>query len=355
MAPERNSQFRQIPLIPKAVLKRYKVLESFDTRFRSCARLLQALWRESQGLPIGSHEGRDGRQRRIGSLIGATPAEAGRNFLSPEVAHLVRREVTYQESGALIDQRRLYTNLLSSMPLAFNLFAPMRLNPSLAAKVLRSLIPDIDLVKVLHVWFEHSPGRGSLELTGDKSSFDVAIVYERSDGEKGLLAIEQKYSEGGSEGAQDELGPRYDELAVASELYRSPASAVLRTPALQQLFREHLLAFAALYRGDYAEAQFILVAPRHNHLIQQGAGLYAAHLLEPGPGQVPFINLELEQVIEALGWAGELDYAYALHDRYCNWWKLDAVIEEALRSKASQWTVTTPPINRPVGLIAEAA
>ena len=48
MAPERNSQFRQLPLIPKAVLKRHKVFETFDTRFRSCARLLQALWRESQ-------------------------------------------------------------------------------------------------------------------------------------------------------------------------------------------------------------------------------------------------------------------------------------------------------------------
>ena len=355
MAPERNSQFCQLPLIPKAILKRHRVLETFDTRFRSCARLLQALWRESQGLTIGTHEGRDGRQRRIGSLIGSTAADAGRNFLSSSVAHLVRREMAYQESGALIDQRRLYGNLLSSMPLAFNLFAPLRLNPHLAAKVIRSLIPDIDLVKVLHVWFEHSPGRGSMELTGDKTSFDVAVVYERSDGEKGLLAIEQKYSESGSEGAQDELGPRYDQLAVASELYRSPASAVLRTPALQQLFREHLLTFAALYRGDYAEARFVLVAPRHNHLIQQAARLYAAHLLEPGPGQVPFINLELEQVIEALGWAGELDYAYALHDRYLNWWKLDAVIEEALRSKASDWVISAPPINQPVGLIAEAA
>ena len=354
MAPEPNSQFCQLPIIPAEVLKKHRVFETFDNRFRACARLLQALWRESQQLPIGAHETPDGRHRRIGSLISSAAAEAGRNFLSPEVAHVAHRETIYQERGALIDKRRLYGNLLSSMPLAFNLFAPLRLNPQLAAKVIRSLIPGIDLLRVLEVWFEHSPGRNLDELTGDRTAFDVAIVYERADGEKGLLAIEQKYSESGSDSA-GELNPRYDQLAVASELYRSPMSAVLRTGGCQQLFREHLLTFAALFRGDYAETRFILVAPRHNHLVQQGAQLYASHLLEPGPGAVPFLNLELEQVIEAIGWAGELDYAFALHDRYCNWWKLDTIVEEALQAKAGSWKIAPPRVLEPVGLLARAA
>src|SRR4051794_6506102 len=155
MAPEPSSQFCQLPIIPSEVLRKHRAFEKFDTRFRACARLLQALWRESQHLPIGSHEGRDGRQRRIGSLISNAAAEEGRNFLSPEVAHVVRRETIYQERGALIDKRRLYSNLLSSMPLAFNVFAPFRLNRHLAAKVVRSLIADIDLAEVLDVWFEH--------------------------------------------------------------------------------------------------------------------------------------------------------------------------------------------------------
>ena len=52
-----------------------------------------------------------------------------RHHAAKAAAHLARREIAYQETGALIDQRRLYGNLLSSMPLAFNLFAPLRLNP----------------------------------------------------------------------------------------------------------------------------------------------------------------------------------------------------------------------------------
>jgi hypothetical protein len=39
-------------------------------------------------------------------------------------AHTARREAAYREVGALIDQERLATNLLSSMPLTFNLLAP---------------------------------------------------------------------------------------------------------------------------------------------------------------------------------------------------------------------------------------
>jgi len=223
----------------------------------------------------------------------------------------------------------------------------------LAAKVIRSLIPGIDLVRVLHVWFEHSPGRGRDDLTADRSAFDAAFVYERTDGEKGFIAVEMKYSEG--TGQSSELSDRFDELAASSDLYKNPMSAVLRTGTCQQLFREHLLTHVARYRGDYAEARFVLIAPRHNHLVQQGAQLYASHLAEPGPDTVPFLSIELEQLIEAIGWAGELDYAYALHDRYLNFWKIDALVEEALRAKAGSWHVAAPPLPAPVSLISKAA
>lgn len=94
MAPERNNPIDQLPIVPVDVLRKHRVFEKFDNRFRACARLLQALWREEQGLPIGTHERPDGATRRIGSLIGTTAADAGRNFLLPAVAHIVRREIS---------------------------------------------------------------------------------------------------------------------------------------------------------------------------------------------------------------------------------------------------------------------
>ena len=354
MTEQRQGRFRQLPLIPKSLLRQHRVLEKFDNRFRAAARLLQAMWREEQQLPIGVHDGADGEQRRIGSLISAKAAAAGRNFLSADVAHLAAYEMAYQERGALIDQRRLYSNLLSSMPLAFNLFAPLRMDLDFAARVVRSLIPDIDVARVIEVKFEHSPGRDVTELTADKTAWDVAIIYQRTDGEKGLVAIEQKYSESGdcSSGERDQ---RFDALATSSDLYKAPMSAVLRTGLCEQLFREHLLAFAALHRGDYAEATFMLVAPRHNHLIQQGANLYAAHLLEPGPAGIPFVNIELERVIEAIAWCGQFDHAAAVYDRYCNFLKVDLAVEVALRAGVKNWVAVPRPRREVAGLLASAA
>ncbi len=355
MIPVSNNPIAQLPIVPIDVLKQYRVYEKFDNRFRSCARLLQALWRERQELPIGTYEDRAGRKRRIGSLIAGGAADEGRNFLSPSIAHLARLEMAYQERGALIDQNRLFGNLLSSMPLAFNLFSPYRFEPELAAKIIRSLVPNINLRAVQHIWFEHSPGRQDPTLTGDRSAFDVAIVYERSDGEQGFIGIEVKYSESGQEPAPPELNPRYEELAPASGLYKEPHHAALRVNPLQQLFGEHMLAQASLMRGDYAECYFMLVAPRHNHLTQQSAELYAAFLAKPTQKQTRFVNVHLEQVIEAYGWAGEHGFATSLFDRYCDWWKVAEVVRNALRAKGKEWLVVPPPSRGPVALIGKAA
>ncbi len=355
MIPVRDNPIAQLPIVPIDVLKAHRVYEKFDNRFRSCARLLQALWRERQELPIGTYEDRVGRKRRIGSLIANSSADEGRNFLSPAIAGLARLETAYQERGALIDQNRLFGNLLSSMPLSFNLCSPMRFDPELAAKVIRGLIPDIDLRAVLRIFFEHSPGRQQPLLTNDRSAFDVAIVYERGDGKRGFIGIEVKYSENGQEPAPPELNPRYEELAPASGLYKDPHHAALRVNPLQQLFREHLLAQASLMRGDYAECYFMLIAPRNNHLIQQSAELYASFLIEPAEGQTPFVNIHLEQVIEAYASAGELAFASALHDRYSDWYKVDEAVRAALRARGKEWMLAPPRNPAPLALIAKAA
>ena len=337
MIPVDDKPITQLPIVPTAVLMKHRVYEEFDNRFRSCARLLQSLWRQNQKLPIGTFSPRTGRKRTIGSLISIAAGTEGRNFLTPAVAEIARLEVAYQERDALIDRNRLFCNLLSSMSLVFNACAPLRHDRGLAARVLRVIIPGIDLATVCDVLFEHSPGRQDPTLTGDRSAFDVAFIYERSDGQKGAIFIEVKYSETGTEPAPPELNPRYTDLAHASGLFREPDHAALRVNPLQQLFREHLLAQATVMRGDYAEAYFVLIAPRLNHLVQNSAALYTSFLTKPVQGQVPFINVHLEQLVEAYGWAGEYDHATALHERYLNWGKVDEVVRAAVKAKTAVW------------------
>ena len=354
MAPDHGHPIAQLPLVPTELLKQHHVHEKFDTRFRSCARLLQALWRERQDLSCGTFASPGGRKRRLGSLLAPATADAGRNFMSPAIAHLVRREVAYQEAGALIERNRLFTNLLSSMPLTFNAFAPLRFDADLAARVLRRLLPSRDIAAVRHVWFEHSPGRHDLTLTGDRSAFDVAVVYDRADGAAGFVGIEMKYSEALSEPPPQELNACYDRLARTSDLFKYPDHAALRVNPFQQLFREHMLAQAVRMRGDYAEATFVLIAPRHNSQVQKAASLYAAFLQPAGEGQAPFVNRHLEAYLDALHGAGARSEAIALFDRYLDWHQIDDAVETSLLGRAADWKLTAPA-RSPLRLVGKVA
>lgn len=354
MIPEPRTPIEQLPIVPLKVLKEHRICEDYDNRFRSCARLLQALWRERQDLPIGSFGGPKGPKRRIGSLIADSAADEGRNFLTPEIAEIARLEVAYQERGAMIDRARLFGNLLSSMPLCFNLFGVLRRDFDLAAQILRAVVPGLDMQSVKDVRFEHSPGRLDPTLTGDRSAFDVAFIFERADGKLGLVGVEVKYSESGQEPAPAELNPRYDQLAKGSGLYKEPAHAALRVNPLQQHFRQHLLAQAAQMRGDFAEAHYVLVAPRHNHLVQNAARLYSSFLSKPGKAQAPFVSVELEQVIEAFGWAGQEVHALNLWERYCDWWRVDEVVRDALKVPGRTWLPKAAK-TKPIALIGKAA
>src|SRR4029453_2694301 len=143
-----DQPLRHLPLIPEPILRRHRVFEPSDTRFRACARLLQALWREQHRLPIGTHTTSDRTHRKLGSRPSPAAGRAVANFLSPAVAALTRREVAYREVGAFIHEDRLWTNLLSSEPLTFNLFGPLRLDLTLASRVLRLLCPDLKRASV---------------------------------------------------------------------------------------------------------------------------------------------------------------------------------------------------------------
>ena len=151
-----------IPIVPADILDRFHVNEPYDTRFASGARLLQSIWRERQGLPVGKIKPERGRRRSLGSRLTPEVARNGANFLTPEIAKLVRREAAYREYGAFIEEERLWGNLLSSQPLTFNLFGRAKLDRSLGSKLFRAVLPDF---VALHetIRFETSPGRGDVK------------------------------------------------------------------------------------------------------------------------------------------------------------------------------------------------
>ncbi|MDY8108858.1 hypothetical protein U0C82_06830 [Fulvimarina sp. 2208YS6-2-32] len=331
-----------IPLIPAEILRQHQCQESNDTRFTAAARLLQSLWRQDQNLTIGRHRSRSGETRQIGSRLTFAAGRAGANFLDPAVASLVRRELVYREIGACIDADRLFRNLLSSMPLVFNLFGPLKRDPELATRVLRLVLPGFTGT-VTKVLFEHSPGRGNPAFSADYTAADALVRYRTENGRRGFVFVEQKYTETLQETTQP-TRPHLDKLSEQSGLFKDPRAASLRANPCQQLWREHLVAASAIQRGLYDEGSFIVIAPRLNWHAQNGISAYARHLKKPEVQQPAFTGIFLERFIEAIGTAGEPDYAQRLYQRYCDFARIDQMIDAYLdaEDQAGIDLLTTP-------------
>lgn len=308
----------RLPLIPDSILKQHKVLQPGDTRFRACARLLQSLHRESLGAPMGAYTPAKGRRRKLGSRLAPTAANSGRNFLDPLIAQVAHREIIYREPGAIIEETRLWQNLLSSQTLAFNLFGTLKVDMAKAEAWVAHLLPQY-AGKVTHLLFEHAPARGDKHFTADASAFDVFIGLKHADGTRAFLAIEVKYAEGLTE-PEPRHRERWDDLSVTSGLFVDPDEPALRRNPLQQLWREHLLAHCLLENGLYDRGAFVLLAPRLNDDVQRGARTYRDHLIgdqDRDPARHPaFLNITLEDANLALSAAGETALALAFLTRY---------------------------------------
>jgi len=313
-----------LPLIPEAVLRAHSVNVPEDSRFKAAARLLQALWREEMGLPIGSHRNLKGKRRKLGSRIDAISAEAGANFLTPEIATLTRREVIYREVGAFIDEERLWTNLLSSQPLCFNLFGALKLDKEKANLFFRSLFPDY-VQEVQGIYFEHSPGRGDPAFTQDGSAFDVFVPCVTPTGDCAFIAIEMKYSETMSE-TPAALRPRYDELSASLPVFRDPAAQELRQAPLQRLWREHMLSRAMVKSGTYSQGLFVVIHPEQNTNCGAATRAYKRQLASADPAETGFQSVTLEDCLSALAAIGADETASALRHRYLDFGQLEAAI-----------------------------
>lgn len=312
----RFKQLSRTPFVNDAVAKHYDSHCLIDSRFRRAARLLQILWMRDQGIPNAAVEERGSH---LGSYLRADAAESGRNFMSPQIHLLALRELLLREEDAAIDEDRLITNALSSMPLVFNAFGPLALDTKLATAVFRQLLPQF-VHSVERIVFEHSPGRRDDRFLADRSAFDVAVHVTTPDGEAGIVYTEVKFSE-------EMAGPvarwreRYDQALKEVRLYKDPDSPILRSAPLEQLMREHALAQKSVDNGITPRAMFIGIGPRLNRRVHAAFRVYANELLpvaDDDPTRVRFQHFTLEAFIDVIDVAGDRETADQLWKRYCD-------------------------------------
>lgn len=179
-----------------------------------------------------------------------------KNFLSKEIAEEVQLALNRHKQlwSGIMETDRLYNNLLSSQPLAFNFFGFFRANPDIALAFLQTLRPDI--ISVEDYLFEYAP-----ESSGDSSAFDFGFVVKTKN-QKGFLGFECKYTDTFSYQRTDTkiyFGDKDDKNFVnyhqlyVDNLDRFPDDyySYVRDKNFNQLFRNELLSVQLKPKYDF--------------------------------------------------------------------------------------------------------
>ena len=157
------------------------------------------------GLPAGTHRGEP-----LGNRL--REEDGDRNLLSPEAARYAHARVrVVRDEGGQLEPERLFTNMLSSMPLAFSVFGHLRAHRVAAAQVLTRLlgvpVAGFERVQVARrvldgIECEWAPDRR--EHLRDGSAFDAVVAARLANGTRLLVAVETKYVDSFSRDAPDE-------------------------------------------------------------------------------------------------------------------------------------------------------
>ena len=218
---------------------------SGDTKYVELCRRTQSIYRHEIGQPIAPYRG-----HMYGNYI-SNGKESGANFLAEYIhAHALKR-IRDKKPYEMIQEDRLFNNLLSSQPMAFNLFYPLEKlrseSPQDATRAIQAALPCYDIALVEEVALEFIPEKYK-DITGDRSAMDAIIRYVDFEGKNCFIAIETKYSEslGANEAKDDATKEKERRVAVELGFFCDEAAKQIASGEvpLTQIYRNFLLSEA---------------------------------------------------------------------------------------------------------------
>ena len=202
-------------------------------------RLLQSWWREHELHAAPAMVPR--RRFPVGNQIDPADVADDRslNFLNEAAhQHAEARAVEVQAEAGTLDSERLFGNLLSSMPLCFNIFGALRDEPAFLPLVQQLFAPTA--VSVDAVVCEWRP-RPKIDFLDDNTAFDAAIWFTDDQGRSCLLGVEVKYTDSFSTKLYGYV-PHRDATLASGWFAEGTFEQMSRSVPANQLWRNLLLA-----------------------------------------------------------------------------------------------------------------
>jgi hypothetical protein len=189
--------------------------------------------------------------------------KTGKNFLFPETFEYAKKRVDEKKPEETIEEYRLFNNLLSSMPMTFNIFHPLMMikekYPDQIAWVLDGVFPELSIEHVDDILIEFIP-TPIKNYTNDKTAMDAAILYTDAEGYKYIISFEVKYTESlGTNVAHDKVS-KYN-IALETGLFTSLGLEKIND-CCPQIYRNFLLTEKYRMVHKLADSYSVVLAPR---------------------------------------------------------------------------------------------
>lgn len=125
--------------------------------------------------------------------------KTGKNFVNEFTFNYAKHRVNNKQPNETIDEYRLFNNMLSSQPMAFNLFCPFiqmlkEDKVETVTTIFKAIFPDKHIGEVTEVGLEFLPTKIENYLN-DHTAMDAIVRYNDTDGKPAFIAIETKYTD----------------------------------------------------------------------------------------------------------------------------------------------------------------
>ena len=167
--------------------------------FTQKCRELQGAYRERMGEPMGvgpwPPENKKSRPQ-INMLVDGK--KTGKNFVNEFTFNYAKYRVENKQHNETIDEYRLFNNMLSSQPMAFNLFCPFiqmlkEGKEEVVTTIFKAIFPDKHIREVTKVELEFLHTKIENYLN-DCTAMDAIVRYKDTDGKPAFIAIETKFA-----------------------------------------------------------------------------------------------------------------------------------------------------------------
>ena len=271
------------------------------TEFTKKCRELQSEYREKMGEPMGKGPFRKSSNYQINMLVNGE--KTGKNFVNEFTFNYAKHRVENIQPNETIDEYRLFNNMLSSQPMAFNLFCPFiqmleEGKVEAVTSIFKSIFPDKCIGEVTEVGLEflHTDIGNYLN---DCTAMDAIVRYKDTDGKPAFIAIETKYTDVLGENTSGRQNVKYDYWIEKIGMFKPDTEAELIRSAKAAKTAENRKELKKLLKGMKVVTQiyrnFLLT---ECYGIQEGAGRCYSVVL--APAQHPTTEKEVASLKDEL-------------------------------------------------------